>query len=376
MKRKKVLVIENFADDFEKSRMGYALYLIQNNYEVYTLIPETSKIKKDKRITYLHYDLNRSNKSLTQLIKLSYKINYYIKQYKIDIIHSFRFQPNIINVIANLFNNKIVITHITGLGISFSKKGYKYKCLRYLSIIIYNCIFLRANKIVTQNNADFRDLDKLNLFQSKSKVIYGSGVNTDFYSINNSMIKNIDINICKNKLKYLFISRLIYQKGIIDLIEAFDVAYKINNNIHLIIIGWIDNDNPNSIKKYEIDEYSKLPYITFLNKKSNIIDYYNYCDIFILPSKYREGIPRVLLEALSMSMPIITSNTPGCKLTVENNVNGILVSGGDVTGISNAILNIYKNNKILPKMMETSRNLAINKFSVKIIYRQFKELYN
>ena len=373
--KKKILIIENFAEDFEKSRMSYALYLINNNYEVYTLLPQSSDIIKNPKINYISYDLNRKDKGLFQLIRLSFKINYFIKHYGIDIIHSFRFQPNILNVLANLFNKNQVVTHITGLGISFSKSSFKYKFLRLLTIFIYNFIFIRVNKIITQNNEDFVDLDILKLFNKKNKIIYGSGVNTDYFNINNPDIKSIEKNIFKGKTIYLFASRLIYQKGLIDLIKAFDLAHKKNKNIHLIIIGWIDNDNPDSFKKHEIDEYDKLPFISFLGKKSNILDYYNLADIFVLPSKYREGIPRVLLEALSMSLPLITSNMPGCKLTVDQTMNGKLVIGGDVVGISNAILSMTKNQGVLSNMGKFSRNLAINKFSDKIIYKQFKDVY-
>ena len=68
--KKKILIIENFAEDFEKSRMSYALYLINNNYEVYTLLPEKADIVKNPKINYIAYDLNRNDKGLYQLIKL------------------------------------------------------------------------------------------------------------------------------------------------------------------------------------------------------------------------------------------------------------------------------------------------------------------
>ena len=373
--KKKILIIENFAEDFEKSRMSYALYLINNNYEVYTLLPEKADIVKNPKINYIAYDLNRNDKGLYQLIKLSFKINHFINYYGIEIIHSFRFQPNILNVLANMFSKKQVVIHITGLGISFSKRSFKYLFLRSLTVCIYNLLFIRANNIITQNDEDFIDLDLLNLFNKKNEVIYGSGVDTDYFNIYNPDIESIEKRIYNGKTLFLFASRLIYQKGLVDLIKSFNLAYEQNKNIHLIIIGWIDNDNPDSFKKHEIDEFDKLPFISFLGKTSKMLDYYNLVDVFVLPSKYREGIPRVLLEALSMSLPVITTNTPGCKLTVNQTFNGELVVAGGIVEMSTAIMKMAKNEGLLSDMGSHSRNLALNKFSTRIIYKQFKDCY-
>lgn len=374
---KRILLFENGAVDFYKARIPYANFLQNNGYTVFALVPR-SEYNINININIIEYDFERKNKGLFQiltLVKLLYNI---IKDNKIDIIHSYRFQPNIINTLANFFNKKKVVTHITGLGIAFSNSNNKYLTLKFISYIIYHFIFLRSNKVITQNDCDFKDLDFLNLFSKKNIIIYGSGVDVNFYD----PTKNISGDAgeiffrYKNKINFLFVSRFLFEKGVMELLKGFEKASKNNPNIHLTMIGWVDKDNPRGINEDFLQNWYSKAFVTFIGKKKNLFNYYKNADCFIFPSRYREGIPRVLLEALSMKKPIITSNYPGCRLTVTNNFNGILIDPNSINQIENAIITISSNsNSNLLKMGAASRNLAISKFSSNVIFEKLLNSY-
>ena len=372
---KSVLLFENGAEDFFKSRLPYANFLKKRGFEVIALIPKNDfQIKTD--IIIIQYDFERKNRGLFQIISLVKVALKIIQEKKIDIIHSFRLQPNIINVLTNFFNKKKVILHITGLGIAFSNGKVKYLFLRFISYLIYQILFIRANKIITQNDDDFNDLNVLGIFSKKNKIIYGSGVDIDYYNPERSTLKKIVTKSHKKnkKIHFLYVSRFIFEKGVFELLYAFQKAKKINNNIHLTLIGWIDEENPRCISKISLKKWINKSYLTFIRKNNNLLDHYNQTDCFVFPSRYREGIPRVLLEALSMKLPIITSNYPGCKLTVTDNANGLLINPNSIDEISEAILKISSKPN-LKKMGFESRQLAISKFSNQLIFNQFVTAY-
>ena len=148
-----------------------------------------------------------------------------------------------------------------------------------------------------------------------------------------------------------------------------------NLNLKLLIVGWADKDNPQHVDQGYIDSFQDEGHISFLGKIEDVRSLLFLSDVFIYPSYYREGIPRGILEALSMGMPIITTNTPGCNLTVQNKINGFLIKPNSSKAIQESVLKILEK-KNLNSMGDESRNIANEKFSNEIIFSQFENVYN
>ena len=136
---KKILLIENFGFDFYSARLSYAKYLISLGYKVYALVPDDEYANKIEieGIEVIRYDFSRKNKGIFQLLNLSVFFHKIFEDYGIDIVHSFRFQPNLLNIFSNIFSNRKVILHVTGLGLAFSNNGLKYLILKTLSQFIF-----------------------------------------------------------------------------------------------------------------------------------------------------------------------------------------------------------------------------------------------
>ena len=156
----KVLLIENSAEDFISARLSYAKHLKDIGYDVYALVPNHFLIKEIELagIQVFSYNFDRKNKGIFQIFRLIFFYHKIIKKYKIGIIHSFRFQPNIISTFTNFFNSRKVIIHITGLGIVFANYELKYKVLKIISQLLYQLILFRANKVIVQNEEDKKEL--------------------------------------------------------------------------------------------------------------------------------------------------------------------------------------------------------------------------
>jgi glycosyltransferase involved in cell wall biosynthesis len=377
--KKKVLLIENSSIDFYKARLPFAKYLIQEGYIITALIPQGDYIKQieSENIEVITYDLFRNNKNLLKLIKLVLFYYKVINLNNYDIIHSFRFQPNLISVISNVFNKKKIIVHITGLGIVFSNNTLKYKLLKFISQICYQIIFFRANVIILQNNEDKNEFWLIKIWLKKFHIILGSGVDTNKFDrskYNKNDLRQL-YNFKKTDLVFVIITRLIWEKGIKELTDAFMVLNSINENIKLLIAGWSDQENPRSIKLEFIESFQDVDFINFVGKIDNVEEILALSDCFIFPSYYREGVPRCLLEALSMSLPIITTNMPGCNVTVVDSYNGYLIKPMMVNEIISTVSKlITEDNFIL--FGQNSNLLAEKKFSNSIIFYKISKLYN
>ena len=182
-------------------------------------------------------------------------------------------------------------------------------------------------------------------------------------------------NVLKKDIIFLIVTRMIWEKGVRELIEAFSSNELQNRNLKLFLAGSSDKNNPQHIDKKYIDSFDDNDSISFLGKIDDVRELLAISDVFIYPSYYREGIPRGILEALSMSLPVITTDTPGCKLTVVDSTNGFLIRPKSIKAIKESVLKLIDHNDF-SSMGLGSRKIVEEKFSTDIIFSQFEETYN
>ena len=375
---KRVLLIENFSSDFYKARLPLAKFLQKQGYEVFALVPNDGYLEKikDAGIQVIGYDLVRKDKGIRQLIRLTKIYKIVAEENRIDIVHSFRFQPNLVNVLANFFNRRRVVLHVTGLGIAFSNSSIYYQVLRFISQLIFQLKLIRANALIVQNEDDKNDLWLSGYWEKKISLINGSGVNTTIFnqSLYDRNALRKEFGISEQDFVFICVTRLILEKGIVEITTAFHKLNELNPNIKLWIVGWADIDNPRHVQKSYIEKYENSAAVKFLGRKDNVKELLAAVDVFIYPSYYREGIPRGILEALSMSLPILTTDTPGCKMTVREDQNGYLFKPRSSDEIIKYVLKLI-NSPELKAFGLKSRAIADSEFSETIIFSQIEKLY-
>ena len=373
---KKIVLIENFGFDFYSARLSYSKYLISLGYKVYALVPDDDYANKIEMegIEVLKYNFCRKNKGVIQLYNLSVFYNKIFNHHNIDIVHSYRFQPNLLNAISNIFSKRKVILHVTGLGLAFSNNDFKFYILRILSQFIFLLKFILSDIIIFQNSDDPKDLWFSSFAKSKIKIVEGSGVDTINFTRDNIKRQTVRDGLKINNNEFIFIctTRLLWEKGIREMVTAFE--YLKLSNVVLLIIGWSDTDNPRHVSECFISKYANRRDIQFLGKRSDVKLLLNASDVFLYPSYYREGVPRSILEALSMGMPIITTDMPGCNLTVKEGYNGFIVDKKSVTSIMEVVKKVLTVTN-LSELGFNSRVIAENKFSRNIIFEKIQILY-
>ncbi len=299
-------------------------------------------------------------------------IFYCFLKYKPNLVHNFTIKPSIYGAIVGRFlGTKKILNHITGLGPSFFSQSKKRNLLNKVLNPIYKFAFKNPKAInIFHNQADMNTFIKIGIANiQNSKIIQGSGVDTDFFKVDqtkNKFNKNIQI---------LFPARIIKEKGIMELINACKQLWKSNYKFILNIAGEIDFQNKSYLNKKYFDEIIKNNNINFIGKSNNMLEVYKKMDIVVLPS-WREGLSKSLLEASAMNLPIITTNVPGCKDIIINNYSGLLISVKDENNLKNAIKKFLDNQDLAISYGINARKIVIKKFKTNIINDQILNLYN
>lgn len=373
-----ILLVENSGLDFYTSRLTYAHYLKTRQYQVSVLIPDDGYAEKIRAtgLAVFTYPVSKSRNWIGGIMKVLTGYRNILRSHQFDVVHSYRFFPNLFNVITSGFSSRKVILHVTGLGIVYAGRAFKYKVYKIFSNTLYFLMIRLADHVIVQNPDDQKHLSFTSSLGKKIQLIKGSGVNTDLFSFDPAVRQMIrtKAGFSDDQVLFFCITRLIWEKGIKEMVDAFRSLESKFPTIKLIIIGDPDLSNPAHVSPaYMATENHGN--VLFWGRQSNVHELLSAADVFIFPSYYREGIPRGLLEALSSGLPIITTRMPGCDLTVVENGNGILIEPRSSTAIADAISQLMAQKSDFKKMGIMSRELALNNFSEEKIFTAIKDVY-
>lgn len=376
----KIALVENFGSDFYGARLRYALFLQKLGHEVIAIVPNDGYTEKIRNagINTIAIDIDIRERSLSVMLKFGQKLGKIFRKEKFDVIHLYRMQPNIIGTSFAFFNSpkSKIINHITGLGVAFTKTSYKYKLVQKIVKFAY-----KFNSRVFNAQLIFQNIeDKLELGNDeKFLVIKGSAVDEDRFKpsdIINTQTKNelMEKYHFSGTFTLIFVSRLLKQKGLDDLVNAVnDINKEADKKINLMIVGWIDPSNPDSFSEEEITAYSKLPNVAYLGKRNDIDQLIAMADAAVLPTFYREGTPRFLLEAMAMAKPILTTDMPGCNHLVKNKQNGVLVEPRNKEAIVEGLRFLLKADT--KQLGVNSEKIYKTEFSEHVVYNNLLSSY-
>jgi glycosyltransferase involved in cell wall biosynthesis len=187
----------------------------------------------------------------------------------------------------------------------------------------------------------------------KTVLINGSGVDLDVF-------RQAPI---LPSISFLLIARLIKEKGIYEFVESARTVRKKYPNVKFKLVGFLDK-NPRSISEYDLQSWIESGEIDYKGYMKDVRPAIEESSVYVLPSYYREGIPRSILEAMAMGRPIITSDAPGCRETVQEGRNGFLVPVKNVSALVDAITYFVEHPEEVVRMGGESRQIAIEKYDV------------
>ncbi len=372
---KKIIINSNTFWSIWNFRKNLIKSLQSDNYQIIILAPHYQNNKNEKKAEKNLLKLNcqiekinldRSSSGIFNNLKSIWEYKKLFQKLQPDIILNFTIKPVIYTPLSIYFNKKIkIINNITGLGSSFLQNNFKQKIILFL----YKFSQKRANFIFFQNpdNQKFF-LTKKIISSQQSDVLPGSGIDLKKFNFQ-PLIKN-------EKIIFLFIGRLIKDKGILEFIEGAKFFLQKKENLEKVefqIIGDFDKKNPSVLSEKKFQESIKnYPQIKYLGFQNNVQNFIIEASCIVLPS-YLEGVPRSLLEAIAGGRPIITTDAIGCR-EVFNKKNGFLVPIKNSQELANAFqkfLNLNFNQQ--SKMGAHSRELAEKKFDEKIVIVKYQQ---
>ena len=371
-KKRPILLVANCFWYIFNFRLDLIKLLKSSGYRVVVLAPSDAykTLVKEYVDEVQDWNLVRGSTNPFLEIRSIFQLIFLYKKINPKLIHNFTIKPSLYGgLVGRIIGQKKIISHITGIGPSFFGFSKSIRVLTYLLIPIYRFSFARNSKLIFHNKSDSEIFLKKRICKKESLcVIEGSGVNTKKFKNNKFKKSYFD------PIQILFPARIIMEKGFIELIEVCLEMWEEGYNFKLNIAGDIDRENKSSLSRQEIKTISANKNINFLGKMSDMKSIYLKSDIVILPS-WREGLSKSLIEAASMSLPIITTNVPGCKEIIENNKSGILVPLKNKLLLKKAIIKLIQNPELAIKYGERARERVKDKFELSLINNNILEIY-
>ena len=286
--------------------------LIELKYKVFISLPNGDRVKDLVKLgcEFIETEVDRRGTNPIKDFKLLLKYKNIIKEVKPDIVLTYTIKPNIYGGIACKNKKAPYICNITGLGTATENAGILQKIILKLYKIALKKV--RCCFIQNQENFDFIKNNKI-VSVDRCKLIPGSGVNLDKFKVL-SYSKNND------KIKFLFISRIMKEKGIEQYIDVARYITNKYNNTEFHVLGFCEKEYKEKFKKLE-----KEKIIYYHGMQNDIIPFLQESSCLIHPSYYPEGMSNVLLEASASGRPVITTNRSGCREIIENGKTGFIV---------------------------------------------------
>lgn len=367
--KKKILYLVTEDRYFYTHRLPLAKAMVEKGYQVF-VVTRGDKLQSEFEqagLIVIPYDFNRKGvnpfKEAVKLIKL---IKIY-KKIRPDIVHHVAIKPVIHgSIAARIIKIPKVVNAIAGLGTVFSDNTFLTRMIRPVVNSLFRLLLNAPNStVIIQNLEDQTQLEKQGVKKKQFVLIRGAGVDTDQFVF----IKEPD-----EIPKIVLTSRMLWNKGIGELIEATRILRRGNLQFEVWLVGDCDPGNLSSIPELIIKSWVDEGLVKWLGLRDDIAEIWHQSHIAILPS-YREGLPKSLLEAAACGKPIVTTDVPGCREVVKDGANGFLVPAKNPAALAVALKKLIENPELRKVMGGRSRQIAEKEFSSEKIIQETLMLY-
>jgi glycosyltransferase involved in cell wall biosynthesis len=370
MVNKVLLLVVNDGSFFLSHRLSVALIARNRGYSVCvaTIAGTCSSVIRSYGFSHYVVPLNRSGKNIIfesysffSMLRLFWKV-------KPDILHLVTIKPVLYGgLAARLSPVGGVVSAVSGLGYVFTASGRKAAFMRKLVAFLYRLAFGKDNLRVIFQNPDDRDvlLNAGALNVSKVRMIRGSGVDLGQYQALPEP-EGLPV-VC-------MAARLLRDKGVQEYVEAVRLLHKRGVRAVFKLAGDVDPGNPTSITAADLSAWKQEGLLDVLGYRSDVAQLFAASHVVVLPS-YREGLPKVLIEAAACGRAVVTTDVPGCRDAIEPDVTGLLVPVKDAAALADAIQRLIEDEALRKRMGAAGRLLAEREFAIEKVVQQHLDIY-
>ena len=364
--RQKILLICNESNSTYNFRKELILFLLNNNYEVYVTSRDSDRKDDIEKLgcKFFETSFNNRSRSIFSLNNFKKALKKVMKDVKPDVAFSFMLKPSIVAPkIAKKYGVRKIYAMLEGLGDAFQSQTFVKRFIRFGVSLLLRKAFKFTQKIFVLNNDDKNELVSRNI-ASENKITVIPGIGIDCNQFEPTFINPKD-------KKVVMFARLIKNKGILDYCELAKLVYEKRNDIKFELYG----------QEEEITKEDLLPYTS-----KGYLSYYGYTkdnkgvmlssSIVVSTSFYREGMPRVILEAMALGKPVVATNTVGSKDLVLNGKTGFLFNMHKPGECADIILNIIDKDDYLIDLGKEARKVCEAKYDSKMVNKMILDVIN
>lgn len=320
--KRKIIVIANNDIGLHNFRKEVLEYFLSHEYEVDIILPHGEKVEPLIQMGCIFHDvpIDRRGTSPVKDFRLFLAYKRLLSNLKPDVVLTYTIKPNIYGGFAAQLLHIPYIANVTGLGTAIENPGI----LQKITMGMYRVGLKRAKCVFFQNAQNKRFFETQKVVRGKSVLLPGSGVNLDKH-----IYEKYPADV--STLKFLFVGRLMRDKGIGELIDAAQILSMKYKNLIFKAVGFVEKEYEQTLKEKEADKYLEL-----CGQQDDVHSYMKEAHAIILPS-YHEGMANVLLEAAACGRPVLASKVPGCVETFDEGISGYGFEPGNAEDLVRAI---------------------------------------
>lgn len=368
---KKLLFVANVDWFFLSHRLPIALKAQQAGFEVHIAAGITDKLSVLQGYGLIVHPLGlvRGGLGALNAVRTLIELRQIFRDVRPDLVHLVTIKPVLLGgVVARWLRVPALVSAVSGLGYVFTANGPVAILRRWVVGRIYSWALSHHNQIVIFQNPDDRDLlvASLGLSHAKVKMIRGSGVDLKQYAVE-SEPSGIPV--------VLFPARLLVDKGILEFVQAAVVLHAKGITARFALAGMVDSANPTSVSQAQLDSWLAKGVVEYWGYRTDMPQVIASANLVVLPS-YREGLPKVLLEAAASGRAVVTTDVPGCRDAIEPGVTGLLAPVGEAVGLARAVEQLLVNPEQRMAMGLAGRQLAEREFDVRAVVDKHLAIYH
>lgn len=372
MNREKIIRITTVPISLEKLLSGQ-LRFMSSFYDVIAVAAEKDnleKLGKAQEIPVFHLEMTRKITPIKDIVAVV-KLFLFLKKTKPLIVHSHTPKAGIVGMLASKLAGVPYRLHtVAGLPL-LEARGAKRKILDVVEKFTYAC----ANRVYP-NSFGLKDIIIENNFCKSSKLkvlangssngIDTSYFNSELFSANQNLNLKNELGILPDDFVFIFVGRLVRDKGINEMVLAFELLQKENAKIKLLLVGDYENDL-DPLSSATVNSINTNDSILAVGFKNDVRPYFAISDTLVFPS-YREGFPNVVMQAGAMNLPCIVSDINGCNEIIIEKENGFIIPVKNDLAIFEAMKKILSNTLLTTKMKTNSRAMIVSRYEQKVVW--------
>jgi N,N'-diacetylbacillosaminyl-diphospho-undecaprenol alpha-1,3-N-acetylgalactosaminyltransferase len=322
---------------------------------------------REAGVETISYEISRKSLNPLREIKAIQNIYEAIKPLNLDILHTFTAKPNIYGTIAGrLASVPKIINLVEGLGSFYLEDDLKSRVVRSVIEGLYKRVFKLSGAVMFVNSDDPEYLINAGII-SPEKVFKIDGVGIDTNEWRSSYIK-ADMD---KLTRVIMVGRAIRHKGVAEFYDAAKTVSEQAPNVRFAYVGGVDEGNHSALDEAFM---RSSHFVEYLGERGDVRELIDGADIFVLPS-YREGLPRTILEAMSLGKPVVATDVSGCRDCVVDGETGFLTPAKDADALACAIMRLCADKALRDRFGQAGRALAVRRFDVKKIVQEHLKIY-